>query len=75
MPVKTRHPNDYGALATMKQDEVLHLNNGQTGESGGMLPQTNPNIFVRAALELFDRQLLKSNMPQMKAVTDSAYST
>jgi hypothetical protein len=30
---------------------MRRLNNGQTGESGGVLPQTNWNIFVRISIE------------------------
>jgi hypothetical protein len=37
-------------VAKVKQDEVLHLNNGQTGESGSVPPQTNWNIFLKTTI-------------------------
>ena len=46
MPVKTHRPNECGVVATVKQDEVLHFNSGQTGESGGVLRQTSWNMFM-----------------------------
>jgi hypothetical protein len=36
---------------------MRRLNNGQTGESGGVLPQTNRNIFLRTTIDLAAAEL------------------
>jgi hypothetical protein len=39
------------SLCILAEPALRRLNNGQTGESGGVLPQTDGNIFLRTTIK------------------------